>query len=1736
MSTTEQLLSLLQDTANILQKTQTNLKKCSKARLTRGYLESRLKNIEHYWSIFQSAHQDLLKCTPTERRMDIPYLVNEDYYIHEDLYFCLSGDIKDMLSSFSSGKCNHTATDSSITGDKVKLPRVQPPVFSGSYEDWPTFQDIFESLIHNNSSLTNVVKLHFLKNSVSGEAQALLKHIQVTDANYEEAWKTLKNRYGNKRIIVNAIMKRLFSQKKLYSQTANQIKSLLDTTTECLNSLSNLKVSVESWDPMIVHLIVSKLDTETHKDWEEYSFKSTPDDLPKWSELRTFLETKFRTLEFIHHTTSTAPSSSRPATQKTFHLTSPAPSNVQSSLNTTSPATSIRTCIKCNDNHTLSHCKDFASMDVAERNDYVKTNNLCYNCLLSGHSVFKCRLPTSCQICHKRHHSLLHHTKNEDIKAHLNQMEENNDDDSDDVPKEDRENDITIATHFITKKTDALLATTLVLVKGHKGQVLTLRALIDQGSEANFITERAVQMMKLHKTPVRGSATGLQSMKTSVNSMVQCELQSRFDTNFNLNINAFVLSTRVTTELPSKALTNTHHAWQHLNGLDLADPKYHQPGRVDMLLGVKVYAQILLNGLIKGPPGSPCTQNTSLGWIVFGDAEGISSKNIVVMHHKFDLDLLVKNMWELDSAEKPELTADEKLCESIYANTTTRTKEGRYVVKLPTRTDKLKSTEGQTRDIALRRFKQLERKFEKDKEFKREYTKVIEEYSTLKHMEEVPDTEIETPSVYLPHHAVIRNDKNTKVRAVFDASSKGTNNISLNEELLVGPQLQEDLRNIIMRWRMKRICFVADIQKMYRQILVTKQDADLQRILWRKSAADPIKEYRLLRVTFGTASAPYLAVKTLQRVAEDEGKHHPVAAKTIKEDFYMDDLMSGQDNVEDAVDVAKNVAKTLKNGGFDLQKWSSNSTNFLKQFPPDERNSNVNMDINLDGTVRALGITWNMGEDSFQYKLELPQQPSTITKRNILAETQKLFDPLGWLAPSIIQAKMLIQKLWLHRSSWDDEVQLEIKEEWLNIRHNFENLKDVHIPRWLHTTKLRLDKTTIHGFSDASTKAYAAVAYLRVETEEGDIKTNIIAAKVRVSPVKPVSLPRLELCGAALLAKLLKQIREAMRIPESQVVAWTDSTIVLSWLKGDPNRWQTFVRNRVVSILDDIGDKWYHVPSQSNPADIASRGSPLPELISHHLWWNGPEWLKTHDILFNKPDTTTDLEMKRTFHTNLTVQEEDNYSIVNQFDDFDDLQELIKTITYCRRFLNYKKLTPNPIFTTEELQNSLISCIKLVQKHAFNDDITRLKNNKNVRCDSKLKSLNPYLDEVHVLRVGGRLKHANLSEDSKNPIILDSKNRLTFFLVADAHQRTLHGGQQLMMCYLKSKYWILKMKQKVRSYIHKCLICARQNATAKKQLMGDLPKERVTPARPFLNSGVDFAGPYQTLMSKGRGLRTIKSYIAIFVCMVTKAIHLELVGDLTSEAFIGAFRRFVARRGRCAHLWSDQGRNFIGANKALAEAFEEAKLDFDGDIATKLALDGTQWHFVPVYSPNFGGLWESGVKSMKFHLKRVLNSHLTFEEFSTLICQVESCLNSRPYVPIDDDGNANPLTPGHFLIGEAPITIPSPTFKDVNTNVLSRWQHLQKMLNDFWHTWQQNYLSTLQQRTKWTKKEPEFDIGQLVLIKNENLPPGKWLLGRIVAKHPGNDGLTRVYSVKSGENIVKRSISKLCFFPVDVTV
>ncbi|XP_049886759.1 uncharacterized protein LOC126381303 [Pectinophora gossypiella] len=660
------------------------------------------------------------------------------------------------------------------------------------------------------------------------------------------------------------------------------------------------------------------------------------------------------------------------------------------------------------------------------------------------------------------------------------------------------------------KKSTALLATALIPVKDKNGQTLILRALIDQGSQANFISERATQLLKIKKKPTSGTVSGVGSTQTAIHHVVEIQLLSQYEEEFQLTLKAYVMPTHLCSQLPSKSLVNLPHAWPHIQTLTLADPTFNQPGRVDVLLGVEVYAQILKNNIIRGPPGSPCAQETSLGWILFGNIQSdTSNEPIMVMHHQIDFDDILYKLWEVEADDRNKYTKEEETCQTIYQETVRRNQEGRYIVKLPFKTEPPKSTEGKTREIAMKRLNQMEKRLERNKELQTEYNKVMKEYIELNHMELVPKEEIEKPSVYLPHHAVVREASDTtKVRVVFNASSPDINNICLNDEMLVGPQLQEDMRSIVMRWRLRKIAFVSDVEKMYRQILVTKEDTDYQRILWRDDPEEQTKDYRLLRVTFGTASAPYLAVITLQQVAEDEGEEHPEAKNIIQRDFFMDDLISGQDTVEEALQVARDITTILKKGGFKLQKWSCNNAQFLKEFSPEEISTHIKMDMNLGGTVRTLGLSWNLGEDVLQYNMNLPQPQKKITKRSILAEMQHYFDPLGWLAPGILPAKLLLQKLWLKKVTWDEKVEPEIEKEWLEIRQNFEDLKVIKIDRWLQTTKDNLPEATIHGFCDASMKAYGAAAYLRVIDENGVYKTQLIAARCRVAPIKPVSLPR----------------------------------------------------------------------------------------------------------------------------------------------------------------------------------------------------------------------------------------------------------------------------------------------------------------------------------------------------------------------------------------------------------------------------------------------------------------------------------------------------------------------------------------------------------------------------------------------------------------------------------------------------
>lgn len=274
--------------------------------------------------------------------------------------------------------------------------------------------------------------------------------------------------------------------------------------------------------------------------------------------------------------------------------------------------------------------------------------------------------------------------------------------------------------------------------------------------------------------------------------------------------------------------------------------------------------------------------------------------------------------------------------------------------------------------------------------------------------------------------------------------------------------------------------------------------------------------------------------------------------------------------------------------------------------------------------------------------------------------------------------------------------------------------------------------------------------------------------------------------------------------------------------------------------------------------------------------------------------------------------------------------------------------------------------------------------------------------------------------------------------------------------------------------------------------------------------------------------------MCLFVCLATKAVHLELVSDLTTEAFIAALQRFSARRGRATDIFTDNASNFIGADRELKELHALAKSrEHNGRLSHHLAEEGTCWHFIPPRAPHFGGLWEAGVKSVKRHLCRTIGlTTLTFEELYTLLTQVEACLNSRPITPMSSDPNdMAALTPGHFLIGEAITSIPEPDYTPLKMNTLSRWQLIQRLHQQFWKRWQSEYLSQLQQRPKWQTKQQDLAIGDLVLIKEDNTPPLKWAMGRIILTHPGRDGCVRVATVRTSQGVQKRPIVKICPLP-----
>ncbi|XP_055543032.1 uncharacterized protein LOC129728608 [Wyeomyia smithii] len=535
-----------------------------------------------------------------------------------------------------------------------------------------------------------------------------------------------------------------------------------------------------------------------------------------------------------------------------------------------------------------------------------------------------------------------------------------------------------------------------------------------------------------------------------------------------------------------------------------------------------------------------------------------------------------------------------------------------------------------------------------------------------------------------------------------------------------------------------------------------------------------------------------------------------------------------------------------------------------------------------------------------------------------------------------------------------------------------------------------------------------------------------------------------------------------------------------------------------------------------NPADCISRGISADTIIDFDLWWQGPEWLRQPQANWPISTNASDQPPEALEEARLTTIAVPSLPTEPSFVDrlvgkFSSYQRLICVTAFCCRFFKNCRIPsserPKTILQNrEELIGAENLLIKLVQQQAFNEDWKQLQQLKPVSSKSRLKWFHPFLSPEQIIRIGGRLQTSNQPYDSKHQILLPASHRLSTLLIQSYHKLHLHAAPQLLLTLLRQRYWIIGARNLARRLVHSCIICFRARPRMLEQFMAGLPSSRTIATRPFAVTGIDYWGPI-LLKPTHRRAAPGKAYVGVFVCFSTKAVHLELVPDLSTPKFIQALRRFVSRSGLCSDLHSDNGRNFVGANNGLRDLVS-SKTHHDA-IAAECNQHGIRWHFNPPRASHFGGLWKAAIKSAQKHFVRVRGTHtLAYDDMTTLLCQIESCLNSRPIVPLSDDPtNFEPLTPGHFLTGSCLKSVPDSDLSKISSNRLRQWHLVQKLFQNLWKRWLLEYLSTLQPRTKWCNPPFQLQTGQLVILRNNNIAPIQWPMARILQDHPGPDGI-----------------------------
>ena len=1078
-----------------------------------------------------------------------------------------------------------------------------------------------------------------------------------------------------------------------------------------------------------------------------------------------------------------------------------------------------------------------------------------------------------------------------------------------------------------------------------------------------------------------------------------------------------------------------------------------------------------------------------------------------------------------------------------------------YEVRWPWRDDHdiLPSNYG----LAIGRLNSLLKRLSTKPNLLNQYDTVISDQLKKGIIEPAPVVPTSPHTHYLPHHCVVKPSHNTtKVRVVYDASAKASKQSpSLNDCLLSGPNLVPDLCGVLLRFRLPRIAISSDIEKAFLQLSLHDEDRDVTRFLWLRDVSLPatpenIQTFRFCRVPFGVVSSPFLLAATV---------HHHLKNSTCKDapehlkNIYVDNLFSGADTDNEAMKQYNSTKKLFSKASMNLREWASNSPMFLQQIPEADRTNT--------SVQKCLGLLWDTTGDISSSPVDTTSIAVT-TKRHVLQAVSKFFDPLGLQSPVLVQAKILMQDIWKLDVDWDDPLPDDTLQRWISIAADLETASSTSYPRFVGAPDPSNASYELHVFCDASASAYGAAVYLTVISDDHRT-TNLLFSKSRVAPVQAQTIPRLELMAALLGANVTRFIRKELPLTFRHSYLWSDSTTVLHWL-ASTEKLPVFVKNRVEAIRAVPHLTYQYVKSCDNPADLPSRGATVSTLQSSNLWWHGPAFLSVSSdqpvILAAGEDPTETTpesskgskglgksQLAQTKKKSDAHHQQKKICDVSPFgidvERYSSFTTLVRVTALCARFLSRLRKTESAVgaVTVAETSSAKNRWIQYIQNAHYSDVVTALQKSKPHPLVGKL---NLFLDNDNIVRCKGRLANADLVYSARHPVLVP-RSHLATTIVMDSHRDVMHAGVPHTLARVRQRFWIPRGRSTVKSTIRQCQTCRRHNAGPyATPAMAPLPSSRVTPARTFARTGIDFFGPIYIKNAP----EATKVWVSLFTCMVTRAVHLEMVNDMTTTEFLLAFRRFVARRGMPELVITDNAPQFKVTDAAFQRAFNNTINSTD--VLTYLSRNCIRWQFIVESAPWMGGFYEQLVGTVKRALRKVIGkSLLDSTQLYTVLTEVEATINSRPLVYVSDEPEPLTLTPSHFLSlsnNHGGILINSdddpsdPDFQLASLSTSDRliefWKKGQRRLNQAWKSWRDDYLLSLREHQQYTMKQPTTaalspSTGDVVLVKDD-LPRGTWRLGKVVDVHTSADGEIRSATIRTPERrTLRRPVSHL--FPVE---